>query len=83
MLLIIVTLYVTEQYKCSRASPMEFVTRSGIATRNGMMRIAHVRRLLENAGMIEIHERIPPGATARLATVLNLIVVPAPLCMAP
>ncbi|MEQ1948541.1 MAG: efflux RND transporter permease subunit [Bryobacteraceae bacterium] len=53
----------------SLASIVGFITLFGIATRNGIMLISHVRQLREE-GMTDLREAIQTGASERLAPIL-------------
>lgn len=54
----------------SIASLVGFITLFGIATRNGVMLIAHVHRLVEHEGVTEIREAVRRGAVERLAPIV-------------
>jgi Cu/Ag efflux pump CusA len=53
----------------SLASIVGFITLFGIATRNGIMLISHIRQLREE-GMTDLREAIVTGASERLAPIL-------------
>jgi CzcA family heavy metal efflux pump len=54
----------------SVASIIGFITLFGIATRNGIMLVAHIRRLQEAEGVTDLRQAITVGATERLAPIL-------------
>ena len=54
----------------SVASIIGFITLSGIATRNGIMLVAHIRHLIEVEGVTDLRHAVATGATERLAPIL-------------
>jgi Cu/Ag efflux pump CusA len=54
----------------SLASIVGFITLFGIATRNGIMLISHIRHLQDNNGIGDLRDAIMLGASERLAPIL-------------
>lgn len=54
----------------SVASIIGFITLFGIATRNGIMLVAHIRHLQDVEGVTDLRQAVAVGATERLAPIL-------------
>jgi len=54
----------------SVASLIGFITLFGIASRNGIMLVSHIRQLMEQEGVIDLRHAVRQGATERLIPIL-------------
>jgi Cu/Ag efflux pump CusA len=54
----------------SIAAIIGFITVFGIATRNGIMLVSHIRHLQEREGVTDLREAVRRGAEERLAPIL-------------
>ncbi|HEY9462066.1 MAG TPA: efflux RND transporter permease subunit, partial [Vicinamibacterales bacterium] len=54
----------------SVASMIGFITLFGIATRNGIMLVAHIRQLIDVEGVTDLREAVERGARERVVPIL-------------
>ena len=54
----------------SVASMIGFITLFGIATRNGIMLVSHIRQLIDEEGVTDLREAIERGARERVVPIL-------------
>jgi len=54
----------------SVASVIGFITLFGIATRNGIMLVSHIRHLIQAEGVLDLRQAVLQGAAERVAPIL-------------